>query len=106
MRPSSPAPPDLATIADADWTEAKRREAIIRPLAQQANCSRAQADVAAQILGLSARRIYMLIRDYRHSGGLLTSLVVTQTGGGRGKSRLSGEQDALRTCPPHPLRRA
>lgn len=95
MHPTSHSSSDLVTISDADWAEAKRREAIIRPLAEQANCSRTQAALAAQTLGLTARRIYMLIRDYRHSGGLLTSLVVTQTGGGRGKSRLSGEQNTL-----------
>jgi putative transposase len=87
--------PDLATVSEANWAEAKRREAVIRPLAEQPTCSKAQARTAAQALGLAERRIYMLIHAYRYSGGLLTSLVPGKTDGGRGKSRLSGEQDAI-----------
>lgn len=87
--------PDLATISEADWTEAKRREAVIRPLAEQPTCSKAQARAAARVLGLAERRIYMLIHAYRDSGGLLTALVPGKTDGGRGKSRLSDDQDAI-----------
>jgi putative transposase len=87
--------PDLATISKADWAEAKRREAVIRPLAEQPTCSKAQARAAAQVLGLTERRVYMLLQAYRRAGGLLTSLVPGKTDGGRGKSRLSDGQDAV-----------
>lgn len=86
--------PDLAAISEADWAEAKRREAVIRPLAKQPT-SKAQRQAAMQTLGLVERRVYMLVRAYRQSGGLLTSLVPDKTDGGRGKSRLSENQDLI-----------
>lgn len=82
--------PDLATVSAAQWTEAKRREALIRPLSALGICPVTQAEAAAQELSVSSRRIYTLIHDYRASGGLLTSLIPDRSKGGKGKSRLSG----------------
>src|SRR5262249_11075350 len=95
MQPVPPPSPDLATVSAADWAEAQRREAVIRPLAERALCSVAHAEAAAQVLGLSSRRIYMLIRAYRASGGLLTSLIPGRSQGGPGKSRLSSAVDRI-----------
>ena len=95
MQPVPPPSPDLATVSAADWAEAQRREAVIRPLAERARCSVAHAEAAAQVLGLSSRRIYMLIRAYRASGGLLTSLIPGRSQGGPGKSRLSSAVDRI-----------
>ncbi len=90
----SPAP-DLATIPEAIWEKARDREVLIRPLAEQSISPQDQVEAAARILGLSARHVYTLIQRYRMSGGLLTSLIPGKTSGGRGKSRLSGDQDAI-----------
>lgn len=87
--------PDLVAISEADWAEAKRREAVIGPLAAQPTCSHAQRQAATQALGLTTRRVYMLLKAYRQSGGLLTSLVLGKTDGGRGKSRLTEDQKRI-----------
>jgi putative transposase len=86
---------DLATIPETIWEEARHREALIRPLAEQPINPQDQVEAAARALDLSARHVYTLIQRYRISGGLLTSLMPGKTSGGRGKSRLSGDQDAI-----------
>jgi hypothetical protein len=58
--------PDLAMISQADWAVAKHREAIIRPLAEQPTCSKAQARAAAQALGLTERRVYSRWREIKY----------------------------------------
>ena len=87
--------PDLATVPEADWAEARRRKAVIHPLAEGGICPLSHAEAAAQALGLSARRIYTLIQNYRASGGLLTSLIPGRSRGGQGKSRLSSGVDQI-----------
>ena len=82
-------------MSDVDWAEARRREAVIRPLAEGGMCPLPHAEAAAQALGLSARHIYTLIQNYRASGGLLTSLIPGRSRGGQGKSRLSRGVDHI-----------
>ena len=88
-------PPDLATVSDQDWAEAKRRVDVIRPLAKMPFCPISLAEEASKALELSRRRVYSLIRIYRSSGGLLTSLLPSKPSGGKGQSRLSTKVEGL-----------
>lgn len=83
------------TQTDALWTEARRRAAIIGPLAAREKTSASLATEAGEQLGLSARTVYTLIRRYKASGGSLLSLAPAQSQGGRGGSRLSEEAERI-----------
>ena len=78
----------LVNLSDRQWEEAKRREAVIRPLAERQTVPAAVAKEAAAKLNISERHIYTLVSRYRASNGLLTSLVKMSPSGGRSKSRL------------------
>ena len=83
------------TQTDALWAEARRRAAIIGPLATREKTSASLATEAGEQLGLSARTVYTLIRRYKASGGSLLSLAPAQSQGGRGSSRLSEEAERI-----------
>ena len=51
--------------ADWQWQEACRREAVIRPLAEQDPVSREAATAAAKQLGISSRLVYRLVARFR-----------------------------------------
>ncbi len=74
------------TLLGKTWKEARRRVAIIGPLAKKEKISTSTALEAREKLGLSARTIYTLIRRYRNSGGLILSLVGSRLHDGRGAS--------------------
>ena len=48
--------PSWQDLTDEQWQEACRREAVIRPLAEQDATSRQAAAAAAEQLGIGARR--------------------------------------------------
>src|SRR5829696_5631471 len=52
------------TISNLNWDEAKRREAVIKPLCQLATCPSSLAKQAAKQLNLSVRQIYTWISRY------------------------------------------
>ncbi len=85
----------VLTQSDAVWAEARRRAAIISPLAEREKISSSLAAEAGEQLGLSARTIYTLIRRYKASGGSLLSLAPAQSQGGRGSSRLPEETERI-----------
>ena len=85
---------DLSLISAEDWKKAKQRETVIKKLIL-APCTREQAEKAASQLGLSARQIYKLINRYRSSGNQLRGLLIPKKSGGKGKSRLSHEVEAI-----------
>ena len=53
------------SASKAEWKEACRREAVIRPLVVEGSVSNAQADQAAQELGVSRSLVYRLVARYR-----------------------------------------
>lgn len=77
------------------WAEAKRREAIIAPLAAMAVVPADAAREAAATLGLTQRTVYALLKRYRASGGLLASLAPNRPSGGRGKGRLPAAAERI-----------
>ena len=87
---------EISNINDKLWNLAEQRTIVIRPLAEQRRCSKVAILKAAQDLKLSVGYVYQLIKKYRSSHGLLTSLVPKKSDGGKGKSRLSKPQKILR----------
>jgi putative transposase len=90
MDPESPAVPErgLLTLSDATWAQTVQRSQVIAPLAALPVVGRAQADEAAAQLGLSRRRVYLLIQRYRQGLGVATDVAPSQSDGGKGKGRL------------------
>ena len=60
------------TMPDALWDRTKKISTVIAPLAIQTTVGRAAVDAAALSLGISRRRVYVLIK--RHRDGVLTDL--------------------------------
>ncbi|RZI45290.1 transposase [Rickettsiales endosymbiont of Peranema trichophorum] len=86
---------DISEINDKIWNIGKQRAEVIGPLAGSKVCTQEKVLEAAAKLGLSARYIYRLIRNYRDSDGLTSSLIPQRPSGGKGGSRLSTIQEAL-----------
>ncbi|HEY9785311.1 MAG TPA: Mu transposase C-terminal domain-containing protein [Candidatus Obscuribacterales bacterium] len=85
----------ILTLSEVDWTRAKHRADILEPLSKLTSVRRAVADEAAAQLGVSRRHVYVLLRRFRTGDGLLTDLAPRASSGGRGKSRLPAEVDAI-----------
>lgn len=86
---------DISEFHGSIWDIGERRVSVIRPLAENKTCSREQILQAAQTLQLSERYIYKLIRKYRESFGLLTSLIPRKPSGGKKGSRLNNTQESI-----------
>lgn len=86
---------DILKIKNDLWEIGEQRVAVIRPLAAQRKCSRVEIEKAAKSLNVTARYVYQLVKTYRASNGLLTSLIPNQTEGGKGKSRLPKQQETV-----------
>ena len=76
-------------LSDAAWAEARRRAAVIAPLAAHDSVPASMARDTGRALGLSERTIYGLLRLWRRSGGLVASLAPRPSPGGRSKGRLT-----------------
>lgn len=86
---------DISELDDAIWDIGELRASVIRPLAESPTCSMKLIFEASQKLQLSERYIYKLIRRYRESFGMLTSLIPKDHSGGKGLSRLAVTQESL-----------
>ena len=80
--------------SDAAFSEAHRRELVIRPLAAKVTINAQTAANAAATLGLGRSRLFELIRAYRASPEL-ASLLPGKRGRVRGERRLLSEQEDL-----------
>jgi putative transposase len=78
----------MHAVAEADWTKAVKREAVIRPLAEAPGVGRAAVQAAAARLGLSVPHIYCLIRSFRRHP-VTTSLLRHPPGQAKGARRLA-----------------
>ena len=85
----------LVTLSKKAWRKAKHRADVIGPLAEQQEVSQVEADQAAEELGLTSRQVYNLIKRCKAGEGLVTDLAVMQPGGGKGKTRIAPEVDAI-----------
>jgi putative transposase len=77
-------------VPEADWSEAVRREATVRPLATAGANSQSAVHAAAASLGLSTAQVYRLIARFRGHPVTL-SLVVAKPGPKKGVRLLPGE---------------
>lgn len=93
--PTTPPEPALAQIPEKAWAEARRREAIIRPLLRE-DRTLALVKAAALAAGCSWRSLYDWIGAHAQDG--LRGLVPdTARCGAPGKLRLDAEREALLT---------
>ena len=76
------------------WQEACRREAVIRPLAEQDPVSREAATAAAKQLGISSRLVYRLVARFRRRSQT-SSLVPGARGRGVRSRSLDPRVEAL-----------
>ena len=89
---------EISLIDSKQLEEAKRREAVIKPLVDQLKCSLPQAEQAAKELNLTPRQIYNLINTYRNNGFKLLSLLPENyKKGGLNKSRIANTLDEIIT---------
>ena len=86
---------DMSKINDNIWSMGEQRAEIIAPLAKSSICSRQMVLEASNKLKLSTRYVYRLVRNYRQSHGLMTSIIPQKPSGGKGRSRLSKQQEEL-----------
>ena len=61
-------------VSDVAWAEAVRRETVIRPLCAAEHLGKAAVAAAVRDLGLSAARVYALVRVFRER--LVTTALV------------------------------
>ncbi len=85
---------ELNLIEDADWQEAQRRFALIRPLLAAPVRSRESVAEVAAASGVHLTTVYRWIRLYE-STGRVSSLVPSKRDGGRGRSRLDSEVEKI-----------
>lgn len=85
----------LVSMSDTAWAQARRRAAVIAPLAAMDTVGHSDADDAAGQLGLSRRQVYALVRRYRQGAGVVTDVAAGQSDGGHGGGRLSEPVELL-----------
>ena len=79
---------DISKINDKIWSMGEQRAEIIAPLAKSSICSRQMVLEASNKLKLSTRYVYRLVRNYRQSHGLMTSIIPQKPSGGKGKIKI------------------
>jgi len=87
-------PEGLPAATDEEWAKAEHRKSLIEPLLAASRRTRAMVDEVAVRAGVSPATIYNWIRRYNNAG-LLSSLLDEAREGGRGKSRLKPEAEAI-----------
>lgn len=85
---------DLTVITDEDWQEANRRFSIIKPLIDNPSKDVNLVQKQAVLAGVHKATIYRWIEAYEKSY-IVSSLLPKRSSGGRGKSRLSKEVEAI-----------
>lgn len=85
----------LSEISEEDWAKAKKRQAVLDKLFEKNPCLSQDITKAAQELGVTKRHIYNLLKEYQQSGFQLRVLLPANHTGGRGKSRLAAETEAI-----------
>jgi putative transposase len=86
--------PDLAEIADADWQEAERRMAIIRPLVDRPVFGRGDVEARAKEADVDTATVYRWIQRYRGTRSPL-ALISQKRGWRSGKTRIPAFAEAV-----------
>ena len=85
---------DTQQIDERHWQLAQTRFAVIRPLLEQAEYSRAEVEARAQAAGYGAATVYRWLRQYQRAG-VVSALVPDKRGAARGQRRLSSDVNAI-----------
>lgn len=75
-------------MPDVAWEQAQLRARLISELAERDPVGLDAADRVAVELGISRRRVYVLLQLYRQGSGLVTDLASRRSDGGKGGQRL------------------
>jgi putative transposase len=86
--------PDLSSVSEEQWEQARRRLPVIRQLVDSPNRTRSQIIAAAAVVGRGPTQTYALLRRYQ-ADPRLTSLLPLRRGPARGYSRFASEIDLL-----------
>jgi putative transposase len=93
--PAEVAEQGVLTASDEAWSVAVRRAEVIGKLARAPRVGVEAADAAAAELGVSRRQVYVLLHRWRQGEGVVSDLLPGTSSGGRGRSRLPSEVEAL-----------
>lgn len=85
----------VLTSSEEVWAVAVRQAEVIGRLAREDRVGVRAADAAAAELGISQRQVYVLLRRWREGEGVVSDLLPRRSSGGRGRSRLPDEVEAL-----------
>lgn len=85
----------LLSVPDEVWDLAVRRAQVIGPLARADIVGFGAVDAAAAELGVSRRKVYLLLRRWRQGEGMVSDLIPGRSDGGRRGGRLPDEVEAL-----------
>lgn len=86
--------PDLAVVSDSDWQIAQFRYSIIRPLLESGRRTTEEVGKQAIKAEVHISTVYRWIEAFE-SLGLVSALMPSEKSGGRGKSRLQPEIEAI-----------
>lgn len=87
---------DLAAVGEEDWVIAEERRSLIGPLLDSYyRRSDALAEQIANEAGVSRATVYRWVAAFRNTGLLSSLLPNTAARGGKGKSRLAAEVEAI-----------
>ena len=85
---------ELSSVDEADWQTAEERFATIRPLLGDVRRTRESVAIRAQAAKVRTATVYHWLKLYERTGRV-SALLPTRHNGGRGKSRLSEEVEAI-----------
>jgi putative transposase len=85
---------ELSSVDEADWQTAEERFATIRPLLGDVRRTRESVSIQAQAAKVHTATVYHWLKLYERTGRV-SALLPTRHNGGRGKSRLSEEVEAI-----------
>jgi hypothetical protein len=85
---------DLVRIADEAWKIAQERFAVIRPFLATPHGTRAEAIEHARRAGVTTGTVYRWLQRYQR-GGCVSALLPSKPSGGRGRSRLHADVEAV-----------
>ncbi len=85
---------ELSSVDEADWQTAEERFATIRPLLGDVRRTRKSVAIQAQTAKVHTGTVYRWLEHYDRTGRV-SALLPTKPNGGRGKSRLSQEVEAV-----------
>lgn len=85
---------DLSLIAEDDWDDASGWADRLRPLSSVSRCTVEMIDEVARVAGVSRITVYRKLKLLRNAEKV-SSLIPQKSSGGKGKSRLAPEVEAI-----------